>query len=566
MDNSTAKTLEALAAFVEQQKAVLAQTQLALDQLRRLRSQAAVVPPTDVDQLAEQLNGTAFRLGEQATESLITPENIEWDVFAHKDPRPLVSLGTTARTAYTQRNAPPPPPSQQKPTPTTLTPVPVPPRSSLQHLVRSAKVRLLDPIFALYGEEDPPAHAKHQTHAGTGPVRGPSGLFARREPPKPPPPPSSHADNDREDAMSAIGSGSTTVIDSPSPACHSPPSSSPLQLKPPHKRMKFDYPIKEDIEPMDDVPIALAKPVRARRISTKLARQNDERSEEVGRGRRKVAAATAANSTAAQRVASPVIHKDPPPATTIPAPSITPAAPPRRSTRVSLSISTANSTSAPASTPAVIPAAASPPKPKLVIRLPARSARPSPLLASESDEDPDDEDEDEDEGGSETERGSMTSELSSVGGSSDEDDGNGEDAEDNDEGEEELDDSDSDSEPDPPRVLGKRKRRRGTSPSSSSSLSPPPRKRGRPRKGEMTARDRARRERDRLRKRAKRAREREEREEERREKKARGKATYKVMWSAEEQNHLERLLEEVPASDPRRTPSLFLPHPARPTR
>ncbi|KAK7042239.1 hypothetical protein R3P38DRAFT_3178812 [Favolaschia claudopus] len=62
-------------------------------------------------------------------------------------------------------------------------------------------------------KKTPPAHAKHQTHAGTGPVRGPSRLFARREPPQPPPPPSSHTDNDREDAMSAIGSGSTTVID-----------------------------------------------------------------------------------------------------------------------------------------------------------------------------------------------------------------------------------------------------------------------------------------------------------------------------------------------------------------
>ncbi|KAJ6464020.1 hypothetical protein C8R45DRAFT_940196 [Mycena sanguinolenta] len=187
------QTLEALAFFIEQQKAILARTQSEVVQLRKLKREAGLVAP-DVGELAKQLSGSAFRLSEHAVEDWgghtpdRVPKNIDWELFADKDPYPLQSLAHAARTAYAQRNtyiytpATPIPPPVQPPPLDLLQQSPVSPirriqnplvlqnpftqqnssrcaensdsreedeatLSPLQKLVRNAKKSILDPVL-----------------------------------------------------------------------------------------------------------------------------------------------------------------------------------------------------------------------------------------------------------------------------------------------------------------------------------------------------------------------------------------------------------------------------------
>ncbi|KAJ7856552.1 hypothetical protein B0H13DRAFT_1641449 [Mycena leptocephala] len=188
-------SLEALAAYISQQKAIFERTQSTIDELRRLKGEA-VAPAADVGGLAEQLSGSAFRLSEQAAECAPqVPESIDWTLFAEKDPKPLQALALSARTAYEARN---------KPGVTSRAPL-----SDLQKFVREAKQTMLDPVLALYAdppdedEEMPEAHSvpaspslardhrKYTKNDKTDPCaasttsrmppRGPSGLFTRRK-------------------------------------------------------------------------------------------------------------------------------------------------------------------------------------------------------------------------------------------------------------------------------------------------------------------------------------------------------------------------------------------------
>ncbi|KAJ6588210.1 hypothetical protein B0H19DRAFT_200566 [Mycena capillaripes] len=77
-------SLEALATFIEQQKAVLASTQFTIDALRRLKTEAIAA---DVGSLADQLSGNAFRLSEQVDRVSQVPESIDWALFAEKGTR-----------------------------------------------------------------------------------------------------------------------------------------------------------------------------------------------------------------------------------------------------------------------------------------------------------------------------------------------------------------------------------------------------------------------------------------------------------------------------------------------
>ncbi|KAJ7201105.1 hypothetical protein GGX14DRAFT_465796 [Mycena pura] len=261
----TVPSLEALNTFIEQQKALLARTQSDIETLRQLKSETIADPAS----LADQLSGRAFRLSEQDDCESKVPEGIDWTLFAHKDPKPLQDLALAARAAYAARNKP----SRKQHSEL----------SDLQKLVKAARRTIIDPVLRdEQGNDDdpnatpqpnvtdPPRKAQHPDSAPTCRTtlapRGPSGLFTRRAPPV-------------DDLASAA---SSTVVDSEistaattSPRCNTPPPGAP------------------------PVPMALAKPVRTRRISTKLQRQNEDRSEaaQPPRPRRKASAARAVVKT-----------------------------------------------------------------------------------------------------------------------------------------------------------------------------------------------------------------------------------------------------------------------------
>ncbi|KAF7293062.1 SANT domain-containing protein [Mycena indigotica] len=234
LDDPRAKTLNALKAFIDQQRALLTRTKADIQTLRKLKAESIV----DTSTLSEQLNDDAFRLGEAEVQSGAVPEELDWSLLARKDPKPLTLLGRNALAVYTARNKPKPPVN--------------PGLSELQKLVRNARKTIIDPVIALYGEPDDAPDA----NARPTPLRGPSGLFIRRthqnrtprrKPqalPAQPPPPQQPPDDARSSA------GSSTIVDVDE--CPSP------------------------------IPMALAKPKRTRRISTKLERQNLDRSDEPG--------------------------------------------------------------------------------------------------------------------------------------------------------------------------------------------------------------------------------------------------------------------------------------------
>lgn len=319
---------------------------------------------------------------------------------------------------------------------------------------------MLDPVLALYAdppdedEEMPEAHSvpaspslardhrKYTKNDKTDPCaasttsrmppRGPSGLFTRRK-----------ATTIDTAAMavdldaSASVSGSTTAVDSSESTSTHTTTSSPLPLPFPLTPLPLPMSLCRPPSPspkskpgQPPVPLALAKPVRARRISTKLAHQNHDRSEAlVTRARRKSSGAAPTTPAAAvgkaAQAGTGVMLRIPAMATRA-----------RRESMRRRASSVADPPPPPSDPAPESERSPSPPSPTSPDAAPDADADPAPAL---------------------------------------------------------------DAPPTPPTVLGKRTRR----PSASAN--------------------------------------------------AKGKTdTYKVMWSAEEQNLLERLLEEIPADDPRR--------------
>ncbi|KAJ7734737.1 hypothetical protein DFH07DRAFT_944646 [Mycena maculata] len=317
MDSRRAQTLEALNTFIAQQKALLARTKSDLETLRRLGSDAVADAATsavaDVGTLADQLGSPAFRLSDQADCALSVPA-LDWSLFAQTDPKPLQSLAHTARTtsAYAQRNIPRP------------TPRAGPGSGDLQKLVREAKKAILDPVFAAVAaaaqEEEPPTPIspakegfKERGNEGCNkrmPPRGPSGLFARRpRVPAPPPPPSASTTFSMEHGEGEGDDASTTAV-APSPSstrCRSPPSPSASN------KYNFHSASNAGDDAEEELPMALAKPVRARRISTKLQRQNLDRSDALPLTRARRASEGVSTRARRDREQQKVVQPPPPP-------------------------------------------------------------------------------------------------------------------------------------------------------------------------------------------------------------------------------------------------------------
>ncbi|KIJ40405.1 hypothetical protein M422DRAFT_256637 [Sphaerobolus stellatus SS14] len=84
MEDSRARTLATLEAFLESQRRVLARTQADMHKLAALREDALESPEEFIENLDEKLDDPAFKMSEY--EVFRVPGDIDWDLFASMDP------------------------------------------------------------------------------------------------------------------------------------------------------------------------------------------------------------------------------------------------------------------------------------------------------------------------------------------------------------------------------------------------------------------------------------------------------------------------------------------------
>ncbi|KAF8558557.1 hypothetical protein OG21DRAFT_1493787 [Imleria badia] len=134
MDPRRAETLEALSAYLQHQKTLLARTQADIERLKRLRAASP-------EQLANRSN---FQENGAQLEEKISdlqdyhpahsfPPKIDWEAFSSSDATPLRTLAIRTRIDHTQRTVP----SNTQRSPLSL----------LQKFVKDARKVILDPVF-----------------------------------------------------------------------------------------------------------------------------------------------------------------------------------------------------------------------------------------------------------------------------------------------------------------------------------------------------------------------------------------------------------------------------------
>ncbi|KXN83810.1 ZZ-type zinc finger-containing protein 3 [Leucoagaricus sp. SymC.cos] len=136
MDQKRAQTLEALEAFIQNQKALLETTYSDIERLREARAAAIADPKTFLGNLQTNLDAPSFRLSALPDWQLVIPRGIDWSVFEGHDPAPLQRFTTEAQQSYAARNEPH---STQKS-----------PLSDLQKLVKTARRSIIDPALAAF--------------------------------------------------------------------------------------------------------------------------------------------------------------------------------------------------------------------------------------------------------------------------------------------------------------------------------------------------------------------------------------------------------------------------------
>ncbi|KAG6332145.1 hypothetical protein ID866_6945 [Astraeus odoratus] len=148
MDSRRAQTLEALSAYIENQRSLLARTQADIERLKQLKKEIPTLsePPAGAKN-PQGSDGSVVELlegGEKILEldsyhpNLAIPDKIDWQVFSSCDPTPLRTLAVRARLDHTQRSVPQP--IQQSPL------------SALQKFVKDARKIIIDPVLeSIYG-------------------------------------------------------------------------------------------------------------------------------------------------------------------------------------------------------------------------------------------------------------------------------------------------------------------------------------------------------------------------------------------------------------------------------
>ncbi|KAI0293647.1 hypothetical protein B0F90DRAFT_1762173 [Multifurca ochricompacta] len=129
-------TFEALEAYVQSQKTLLARTQSDIDRLRVLREQAALSPEEFFDSLDEKLNDNTLCLEHQPEIAAEVQDKINWDLFKGIDPTPFQTFAADLRAMHYARSQPST--TQQSAL------------SSVQQLVRSARRTIVEPVLASF--------------------------------------------------------------------------------------------------------------------------------------------------------------------------------------------------------------------------------------------------------------------------------------------------------------------------------------------------------------------------------------------------------------------------------
>jgi hypothetical protein len=156
MQHSRQHTFQALDAYVQSQKALLARTQSDLVRLRRIRDQAATCPDVFFDSLDERLQDGVFHLDRQPDIAAEIQDRIDWDLFKGQDPTPLRTFAADLRAVQQARSQPST--KQQSAL------------SSAQQLVRAARRTIIEPVLASFelssdssDEEPQPAPDNHRS-------------------------------------------------------------------------------------------------------------------------------------------------------------------------------------------------------------------------------------------------------------------------------------------------------------------------------------------------------------------------------------------------------------------
>ncbi|KAI0265298.1 hypothetical protein BC834DRAFT_179762 [Gloeopeniophorella convolvens] len=136
MHQNAQNTIDALEAYIQSQKALLARTQADIDRLRRLREQAATDSEDFFGSLDEKLNDSALRLDERHAIATEVQDKINWSLFKGQDPTPLRTFATDLRAAQYARS---------QPSATQQTAL-----SEVQQLVRDARRTMIEPVLASF--------------------------------------------------------------------------------------------------------------------------------------------------------------------------------------------------------------------------------------------------------------------------------------------------------------------------------------------------------------------------------------------------------------------------------
>lgn len=147
MDSRRAETLQALSAYIEHQKTLLARTQADIERLKQLKREIPALPkPPPLSGHPHSSISVPQLLGDQekilALEyyhpSLSYPDKIDWQTFSTCDPTPLRTLAIRTRLHHTQCSVPQP--TQRSPL------------SALQRFVKDARKIIIDPVLeSIYG-------------------------------------------------------------------------------------------------------------------------------------------------------------------------------------------------------------------------------------------------------------------------------------------------------------------------------------------------------------------------------------------------------------------------------
>jgi len=150
MEESRAKTLDALSIYIQSQKAFLERTLVDIEWLKELRKEVAEQSEDCIDnmpQLIEKIQVSAAKLSEEPDVVARLPDTFDWSIFASQDPTPFKNLVATSRTSCAQSNG------ASKHQRSSFSP--------LQLLVKESQRTLIDPLVASFpplssDEEDEP--------------------------------------------------------------------------------------------------------------------------------------------------------------------------------------------------------------------------------------------------------------------------------------------------------------------------------------------------------------------------------------------------------------------------